>query len=42
MAASEWSDELEAIATQAGKQRTTKAELAESIRSVARKINSMT
>ena len=41
MAASGWADELEAIAARACKQRTTKAMLAESIRNVAREINSM-
>lgn len=41
MAASGWADSLEAIAAQACKQRTTKAELAESIRDVVREIYSM-
>lgn len=41
MAASGWADGLEAIAAQACKQRTTKAELAEAIRDVAREIHSM-
>lgn len=41
MAASGWADELESIAAMAAQRRITKAMLAESIRNVAREINSM-
>lgn len=40
-AAGGWSDELETIAAMADKRSVTKSMLAESIRSVAREINSM-
>lgn len=41
MAASGWADSLESIAAMAAQRRITKAMLAESIRNVAREINSI-